>query len=249
MLDASNMLSPSPNPHLARLSPEYAFQLPRQFQGNLTQTFVAGTTVQNDTVASSLEKATKSLFVSYTPEFDALIASAEPELVSNASFPFSWAGEGGTWVPELNQIWHTSLLYNGAMDIYVTFLDNNTSIKPNFTVAPGFNVQLPLANPSGAHYFNGTVYFCLTGNEDEPPALIGINPHTLEVTPLVNSYFGLELPALDDVTVAYSRGPDGYQKHIVGLCTSESGLVPNIIPTALHHSRFGKLVWIGHWPT
>lgn len=203
------------NPNLTRLNAEYAYLLPHPFYENLTRPFVTGTTVEDQNVASSLQHAAGSLFVSYTQEFDDLVADATMELVSDAPFPFSWAGGGGTWLPDLNQIWHTSLLYNGAMDIYITHLDNNTSVRPTFVAAPGYQVYLPLPNPAGAYYFNSTVYVCLTGNEHEPPGLVGINPRTLEVTPLVNSYFGLELPSLDDVTVTYTRTDQGFQTNIV----------------------------------
>ncbi|OAP57935.1 hypothetical protein AYL99_08673 [Fonsecaea erecta] len=203
------------NENLASINPELTYLLPYPFEGNLTQDFIDGTSLGNSTVVSTLKSAQSSPFLSFDQEFEDLIGNATLNtLVANTSFPYTWAGEGGIWVPDLNQVWMTSTLYNGPTSLYVLFLENNTVIKPNFTAAPGYGLHLPLAGPAGGYYFNGTIYMALTGDEREPASLVAINPHSYEATPLVNSYFGLEMNPIDDVVVTYTNTSNGPQKHI-----------------------------------
>lgn len=195
---------------------QYTYLLPQPYEANLTQDFISGTSLNNKTVAYSLSEAQSSPFVSFSQEFEDLIGTASLQtIVACTSFPFTWAGEAGIWVPDLNQVWFTSTLYGGPTSLYVLFLENNTVIKPEFLVAKGYSVRIPLANPAGGYYFDGTVYVCLTGDERESASLIGIDPYTYQVTPIVNSYFGLELPPIDDVVVAYTNTSAGFHKHFV----------------------------------
>lgn len=204
------------NKELFRVEGEYTHLLPFPFSGNLTLGFTDGTDVSNDTVMSSLSVAQDAAFISYDDEFDQLIGSASLNtVVANTSLPYTWAGEAGIWVPDLNQVWMTSTLYGGKSTIYILDLENNTVIEPTFSAADGFGSFLPLANPAGGYYFNGTVYACIVGNEDYPSGVVAIDPRTLEATPVVNSYFGLELPPVDDVVVSYTTTSDGFQRHLV----------------------------------
>lgn len=220
-LTASLLLQPSISTPLAAsnvasLDAEYTYLLPLPFVGNLTQDFISGTSLSNQTVASSLSNAQGHPFISFSPEFDKLVGSATLEtIVANTSYPFSWAGEGGIWVPDLNQVWLTSTLYGGSTTIYILFLENNTVIEPDFTAIEGYGTNIPLANPAGGYYFDDKVYICLVGDEREPASLVSLDPHTYQVTPIVNSYFGLELPPVDDAVVTYTNTRNGFQEHIV----------------------------------
>lgn len=206
----------NPNCKIAHVEGEYAYLLPLPFEGNLTQDFVGGTSVQNKTVASSLANAQTSPFVSYSKEFDDLLGAASlVAAVPEAPFPFTWAGEAGVWVPDHDQVWFVSTLYGGPTALYILFLNNNTVIKPELRAAGGYGTHIPLANPAGGYYFNGTVYLALVGDEREPSSLVAVDPDTFVVTPLVNSYFGLELPPVDDVVVTYANTSQGVQRHIV----------------------------------
>ncbi|KAK1761623.1 hypothetical protein QBC33DRAFT_624179 [Phialemonium atrogriseum] len=205
----------NPNCKIAHVEGEYAYLLPLPFEGNLTQDFVGGTTVQNKTVAYGLANAQTSPFVSYSKEFDDLLGAASlVAAVPEAPFPFTWAGEAGVWVPDHDQVWFVSTLYGGPTALYILFLNNNTVIKPELKATGGYGTHIPLANPAGGYYFNGTVYLALVGDEREPSSLVAVDPDTFVVTPLVNSYFGLELPPVDDVVVTYANTSQGVQRHI-----------------------------------
>lgn len=206
------------NPQLFRVEGELTHALPYPFFGNLTLGFAGGVDSDNDTVTSQLSSAQQAAFISYDDDFDDLIGSASLEtIVANTSFPYTWAGEAGVWIPDLNQVWLTRTTYLGPSTVYILYLDNNTVVEPKFKAAEGYGSFLPLANPAGGYYFDGMVYMATTGNEELPAALIGINPYTWEATPLVNSYFGLELPAVDDVAVSWTNTSAGLQKHVVSI--------------------------------
>lgn len=198
---------------LTSLDGEYAYLLPQPFQGNLTRDFIGGTSVDNQTVIGELSKAQGCAFVSYDKEFEDLIGSGSLNLtVPKGPFP---SGEAGVWLPDLNQVWFVTTLYGGPAGLYILFLENNTVVDAKLTAAPSYGTHIPLANPAGGYYFNGTVYLALVGNENEPASLVAVDPRTYVVTPVVNSYFGLELPPVDDVIVTYTNTSAGLQKHLV----------------------------------
>ncbi|KAL2824698.1 hypothetical protein BJY01DRAFT_256432 [Aspergillus pseudoustus] len=192
----------SPNPNVVSIPAEYTYLLPAGFQGNLTQDFIL-TEVDNPEISSLFAQAQSAPFVSYSTEFTNLIGSATLEPIVGANdtdFPFSWAGEAGIWLPDLNQVWCTGT-YNRPVSLYIISLDTNTVTQ----------FDGPLAGPAGGYYFNGTVYVALTGDAEGAAAVVAIDPHTHKITPVVNSYFGLELPPVDDLVVTYSGG----NQHIV----------------------------------
>lgn len=202
----------------ASVPAEYSYLLPMPFSGNLSLTFVGGTAVANETVANDLQQAAKSPFVSYSQEFDDLLGSATlSEAVSEAPFPFTWAGEAGIWVPDRNEVWCVSTLYGGPTKLYVIDLKRNTVSQPQLIPVGDYGTHVPLANPAGGYYFNGTVYLACVGDEREPGSLVAVNPETKEVTTIVNSYFGLELPSPDDLVVTWFNTSRGLQKHMVRL--------------------------------
>lgn len=216
LLLSASTSSPQSQSNIVSLDGEYTYLLPQPYTANLTQDFISGTSLDNKTVDSSFSRAQSSPFVSFSQEFEGLIGSASLQtIVTDTSFPFTWAGEAGVWVPDHNQVWFTSTLYGGPTSLYVLFLENNTVVRPDLVAAKSHSMHIPLANPTGGYYFNGTVYVCLTGDKREPASLVGIDPYTYQVTPVVNSYFGLELPPIDDVVVTYTKTIGGFQRHFV----------------------------------
>ncbi|CAK7207158.1 hypothetical protein SEUCBS139899_009966 [Sporothrix eucalyptigena] len=213
-------LGPSPtsasasqaNRNLTVLDNEFTHLLPLPFEGNLTRDFLDGTTLENQTVASALANAQRTAFVSYDREFTQLIGSATLDLiVPDAPFP---NGEAGIWVPDLNQVWFVTTLYGGPTKLFILFMDNSTVAEPQLISTPGYGTHIPLANPAGGYYFNGTVYLALVGTDQEPASLVAVDPKTLVVRPVVNSYFGLEMPPIDDLIVTYTNTSRGIEMHI-----------------------------------
>lgn len=200
----------------ARVPAEYSYLLPLPFSGNLSLDFVGGTSVANEKVADDLSRAAKSPFISYSEEFDDLLGDASlVTAIPEAPFPFTWAGEAGIWVPDRNEVWCVSTLYGGPTSLYVIDLEKNTVSKPDLNPVGGLGTHVPLANPAGGYYFNGTVYVANVGDEREPSSVVAINPETNEVTTVLNSYFGLEFPPVDDLIVAYFNTTQGIRRHIV----------------------------------
>lgn len=202
----------SPNCTLSVVNNEYTHLLPLPFEGNLTRDFLDGTALENETVATALVNAQKSAFISYHDEFTRLIGSAKLDfIVADAPFP---NGEAGIWVPDLHQVWFVTTLYGGPTKLYILFLENSTVIEPQLMATAGYGTHIPLANPAGGYYFNGTVYLALVGTDQEPASLVAVNPRSYVVRPVVNSYFGLELPPVDDVVVTYTNTSRGIEKHL-----------------------------------
>lgn len=56
-------------------------------------------------------------------------------------------------------------------------------------------------NPNGGHYFNGTIYLTVTGNEVLPNDAAGVyavNTKTYQTTPMINSFYGLRSQSVDN---------------------------------------------------
>lgn len=191
-----------------------AYYLAPPFTSNITQGFVDGTTTSSATLSSAFADAQKIEFISYDPEFDAIVGRS-PHAQRVANITNGDAAEAGIWIPKLNQIWFSGTLAVGPTSIHILNLSDNSVITPPLKAAPGYENVLPLANPAGGYYFNGQYYLCLTGNERDPAGLVAIDPVTYMVTPVLNSYLGLEFPPLDDVSVAYTNTSNGTQTHIV----------------------------------
>lgn len=210
------------NPNIAYIDAELTYLIPQPFRSNLTEDFVQSE-ASNSTVQAVFNEAQAAPFVSFSEEFNDLLgpnARLLDAIPINTTAPLGFAGEGGAWVPELNQVWLTSTLYAGDTSIWVFHLDDYSVSQPNFTAAPGYGNVLPLPNPGGLYYFNGSVYAMLNGNERDSSSMAAINVYTLEVTPVVNSYFGLEYPVFDDLAISYFETHEGLQTHIVSGNTS-----------------------------
>ncbi|TKA59720.1 hypothetical protein B0A55_12897 [Friedmanniomyces simplex] len=186
----------------AQVPAQDTFLLPRPFNSSFNEPFVS-TTFGNRTSSTSraIDAARNDSFVAYDDEFLRIIGD-DPQvslLATSSNKNISYAFEGGTWVPETNQIWFTA--YLDPTPGYLSVLDLNTStvFRPNITPS-GI-----LPNPNGAYYFDGKVYVTTFGDLETTPAIVAIDPFTYHAEEVVNSYFGLPLNGPDDVTVAVSR--------------------------------------------
>lgn len=68
--------------------------------------------------------------------------------------------------------------------------------------------NLPAFQPTnfnGGIYHNGSIYMTLSGSKDGSSGILRVNPATLENDVVMNSWFGLELVSVDDVSIVYSR--------------------------------------------
>lgn len=183
----------------AQVPGEYAYLLPRPFNSTFTEPFV-DTTMPPGRVAETIAASRNASFISYDPDFDAIIGS-NPTVSELASSDTSFAFEAGIWVPTTNQIWFTAFL--NPVPGYLSILDLNTSsvFRPTLT---GPAADIPV-NPNGGYYFNGLVYLTSFGNTTTSPAIVSIDPYTFETKEIVNSFYGLPLNGPDDVTFARSR--------------------------------------------
>lgn len=181
------------------VSPEYAYLLPRPFNNTFTQPFV-DTILPPGDAANTLDAARNASFISYDPEFDAILGS-NPIVSTIASSNTSFAFEAGIWVPELNQIWFTA--FRNPIPGYLSILDLNTStiFRPSLTGSASY---IPI-NPNGGYYHSNLVYLTSFGNTTTSPAIVSINITTYETKEVINSFYGLPLNGPDDVTVAISR--------------------------------------------
>ncbi|OAL34183.1 hypothetical protein AYO20_06638 [Fonsecaea nubica] len=159
------------------------FFLPRPFSSNLSDSFVQ--TDAPGPVGAQSQADPSSPYICFDDEFAALV-QGEPVLAVNQSGLTAF--EAGAWAPEGNAVFH---------------LDNGTVTTPALHTTQ--TQLLPLANPNGGYYFNGTVYFVLAGSPDAGGSIVTINPTTFETDEIVNSYFGLQYPSLDDIALVPPR--------------------------------------------
>ncbi len=187
------------NESVVSIPASYAYLLPHNYVGNVSQRFVDTKVSGNNTVTNLLSAARKSPFISYTSEFTSLVGGSNTsvQMIASQNSSSHFAYEAGVWVPELNQVWFTSAIGHGQPCTALSVLDlaTNEVLSPNITGDP-------VVCPNGGYYFNGTVYMCLLGNETYPSAIVAIDPATGASHNVVNSYFGLRFNGIDDVSWA-----------------------------------------------
>lgn len=144
--------------------------------------------------------AQKAPFIVYDPEFAAIIGTnATLKLVAERDSPF--AGEAGVWVPDRNEVWFTSNTQNDSESLMVLNLETFKTYTPQ--------TSIPITNPNGGYYFNGTVYVAGLGTWTEAPCIYAINPANGDTTVVLNTYFGLQFNGPNDVTWV-KRGKKAY---------------------------------------
>ncbi|KAH0829725.1 putative calcium-dependent phosphotriesterase protein [Fonsecaea pedrosoi] len=175
------------------------FFLPRPFSSNLTDSFVQ--TDAPGPTGAQIQADPSSPYICFDDEFAGLL-QGEPVLAVNQSGLTAF--EAGAWAPEGNAVWFSSAIGVAQFGkVQVFHLDNSTVTTPALHTTQ--TQLLPLANPNGGYYFNGTVYFVLAGSPDVGGSVVAINPTTFETDEIVNSYFGLQYPSLDDIALVPPR--------------------------------------------
>lgn len=192
----------------------WTYLLPDGFTGNINGSFINATRTGDSTIDSTLRAATEAPFIAYDPEFYDIfgrgpqITLIQDRTAENDLFAF----EAGVWVPEKNEAWFTSadsqavghklkslnilfpltlLSFLQAEESKVSVLNLNTS-KVSTLNSSG----LQYAN--GGCYFQGKVYFATyPSNTTYRGGIYSVDVQTLEVGPVVNSYFGLPFLATD----------------------------------------------------
>jgi gluconolactonase len=108
-------------------------------------------------------------------------------------------------------MWFTSSISSGPTYISVLDLKTYQVTRPNL-VQPRSSEKFVLSNPNGGFYYDGYVYITMLGDATHMAGLVKINPRTLETTTVLNSYFGLGLPSVTDVSIMRDKHTD--QIHI-----------------------------------
>jgi gluconolactonase len=179
---------------VCNLRPETTYLLGSNFRENVSQSFL------HTTQSPPLCNNTDSLLISYDPEFSSLFASnASLHLIYKDPQARPIADEMGIWVWDHHQVWTASSSVNGTS--YVSILDLSSGTVERLVSSNGIDVL----NPNGGGYHDGKVFVAGDGNATVPPCIYAIDPTTLAVEIVVDSYFGLRLNGPNDLTWA-ARG-------------------------------------------
>lgn len=175
---------------IVSIQPELGYLLPATYVGQLEAAFV-NTNTSNAADNKLLAAAETTPFVSYSPEFlDILGKSPKLKLIAQRNLAF--AGEAGVWDPDRNEIWFTSNSPDSEPGLEVLNLNTSKLRVPK--------TSLPILDPNGGYYFNGTVYITSGGSLADAPCIYGINPSTGSTSIVLNTYFGLAFNGPNDVT-------------------------------------------------
>ena len=177
------------------IPPEYAYLLPQTYQGNISQFFV-DTKTTNKSVDALLAAARNATWYAYDEEFLQILGpSPKIRLVDPRSASSVYAHEAGAWDYGHNEVWFTSDSASPPGVFSILNLDNYTVRTPKSPLQDG-------RVPTGGTYYDGLVYFTVLGNMSisEPPAVVSIDPVTLELTTILNTYYGVHLNSVDDLT-------------------------------------------------
>lgn len=172
------------------INPELTYLLPPNYVGNLATGFI-DTNTTNTTENLLLASAQKAPFIVYDPEFESIIGTNPTlKLVAERDTPF--AGEAGIWVSDRDEVWFTSNTQNDSQSLMVLNLTGSALYTPK--------TSIPIVNPNGGYYFNGTVYIAGTGTFTEAPCIYAINPSNGDTSIVLNTYFGLQFNGPNDIT-------------------------------------------------
>lgn len=195
---ASASLAAAPQPLTGIFIPaEYAYLLPTRYQGNISDNFI-DTSTSDASINKLLASARKSAYYSLDQEFHDILG---PNPTIKEVDPVSggvYAEEAGMWIPEKNEVWFTS--DDSAPPTYFSVLDLDT-----YTVTPIKNDSLADGRtPNGGTYFNGLAYFTTLGNLSisQAPGVFSVNPTTFAASPVINTYYGVPLNSINDITWA-----------------------------------------------
>lgn len=194
------------------LPANFSYLLPRSFNGNIASNF-ADTTTSDSQVNGLMTRAQNASYISFDNEFiDIVGTNGTVQELNGGDQPREFAYEAGIWVYDHNEVWFTSYAPTARpIDFYILNLGTLTITKPNISIQHGPNLV-------GGYYFNGKVYFTVAGNVtlNVPPGIVSVDPTTLETETIINSYFGVPLNSVDDLTwVAPGLPGNGRRGHCV----------------------------------
>ncbi|CAK7222569.1 hypothetical protein SEUCBS140593_004943 [Sporothrix eucalyptigena] len=188
---------------IASLPATYQYLLEAPFSSDITKDFVDSTTTGNGTVNNALKSAQQAAAISYDAEFDAILG-ASPSIRTVATLDGPNAYEMGAWMYDRNELWFTSSVISGSTNVYKMDLTSFNVTKLELPPPSNLPAFQP-TNYNGGIYHNGSVYVTLSGTNNGSSGILRIDPATLENEVVLNSYFGLELPSVDDVSIVYAR--------------------------------------------
>ncbi|KAF2174091.1 hypothetical protein M409DRAFT_48970 [Zasmidium cellare ATCC 36951] len=219
------------NSSLVRIPREWTYVLPHPFDSKLQYSWLNSTTTGNSTINELLARANEARFVSYSDEFDALVGP-DPSwytVESPAGSPYA-AYEGGTWIPETDEVWfsYSGFYYPYEQSITSYSLRNRTS-RPVVTTPP-------VRYTYGLYYWpdDGKVYATEFDTPTQPGTITAIDLKTLEAKAVFNSYEGIPLAPCDDVVVARVHG----KTYIYATTLAGKEIIP-----AIPKERFDTAVW------
>lgn len=211
---------------IVSIPPELTYLLPAQYSGKLQAGFV-DTNTTNKASNRLLATAAAAPFISYDRAFLDIIGS-EPTLKLIAERNSAFAGEAGVWVPPRNEVWFTSNTNGDVQSLEVLDLATSKIRVPK--------TSLPILNPNGGYYFNGTVYITSGGTIEDAPCIYAINPSTGHTNILLNTFFGLAFNGPNDVTWASTPNNKSYMFFTddpISLRYYPGSLIPAQLPDAV----------------
>ncbi|KAF2173964.1 hypothetical protein M409DRAFT_48867 [Zasmidium cellare ATCC 36951] len=190
---------------VVQLPSEWLYLLPQPFNSSIRYSWLNSTTTGNDTINRALEEANQSRFVSYSDEFTQLVGP-NPN-VSTIQCPQGapeCAFEAGVWLPDTDEVWFTYLDFDYPYNQSITSFSLRNGSAQQVVTDP------PIRYPLGGYYFSydGLVYFTEYNAATSPATIITVDPKTLHVTPILNSYQGIPLAPCDDVVVTRVNNKD-----------------------------------------
>lgn len=192
----------SPNTNVLILPPSATYNLPINFSGNVSQSFLQTSDIPS--ISNSSEAILKP-FIVYDEEFASLLApNASLELIYSDPEGNTVAHEMGIWVWDYNQVWMASTSPDNDVS-YAYILDLYSNSLKLLNVTNG----VPVVNPNGGGYYEGKVYIAGDGNATYPPSIYIVDPLTYTAEVVIDSYFGLRLNGPNDLVWASRQCSNG----------------------------------------
>ncbi|CAK3814130.1 Hypothetical predicted protein [Lecanosticta acicola] len=215
---------------VVRLPSEWLYLLPQPFNSSIRYSWLNSTTTSNQTINDALARANQARFVSYSDEFSNFVGS-DPN-VSTINCPPGapeCAFEAGVWIPDSDEVWFMYLDFDYPYNQSITsFSLKNNSAKQVVT-------NPPIRYPLGGYYYDGQVYLTEFNATTDPATIISVDPKTLAVTPIPNSYQGIPLAPCDDVVVTRVQNKD-----YIFLTTFS---IQDVLGPRFPRQRFDTAVW------
>ncbi|KAF8860555.1 hypothetical protein BDZ45DRAFT_778629 [Acephala macrosclerotiorum] len=189
---------------------ELSYLLPQGYTVAITDHFI-DTKASNTSINAIFTAAQNATFYAFGAEFYSIVGPSPTILKMNTSnSTFDYTNSAGVWLPDRNEIWFTG---SGGSSQPYYILDLSTyTISP-----PNTNVTSPPALLTGADYFKDLVYlagFGFKAPNSTSPAIHSVDPVTGVSTVVVgktvlDSYFGVRLNNIDDLTWVASNSSSG----------------------------------------